>query len=106
MATTSYIFSYLVLVLAGMSLAFQQVLNSNLQTQIGSPWMATAISYFVGLATALVMTVEYCLAIKSFGRYRQEAHGSRGQVVFSEQFSLPLLSLWCPNMGWLQPSPS
>jgi uncharacterized membrane protein YdcZ (DUF606 family) len=42
-------FSYLLVVGAGVSVALQQVLNANLRSEIGSPWWAGFISYFVGM---------------------------------------------------------
>lgn len=52
MTVFSYTFCCLTVVGAGISLALQQVLNSNLRNQIQSPWWAGFVSYFVG---ALVM---------------------------------------------------
>ncbi len=43
------VFSCLLAVLAGMSVALQQVLNANLRTHLGSPWWAGSVSYLVGL---------------------------------------------------------
>lgn len=43
------LFSYLLVVAAGMSVALQQVLNANLRVQLGSPWWAGSVSYLVGL---------------------------------------------------------
>ncbi|GAD24992.1 DMT family transporter [Acidovorax sp. MR-S7] len=40
--------SSLLVVLAGMSVALQQVLNASLRTQLGSPWWAGFVSYLVG----------------------------------------------------------
>ncbi len=49
----------LIVVAAGVSVAFQQVLNANLRTELGSPWWAGFVSYLVGmiimLAVALLM---------------------------------------------------
>lgn len=44
----SYLF-YLLVVAAGASVAFQQVLIANLRMQIGSAWWAAVASYLVGL---------------------------------------------------------
>lgn len=44
---------YLAVVAAGVSIAFQQVLNSNLRAEIGSPWWAGFISYLVGTLAML-----------------------------------------------------
>lgn len=51
---SSYLF-YLLVVAAGASVAFQQVLNANLRIQIGSPWWAAASSYLVGLLFTLAI---------------------------------------------------
>lgn len=51
-----YLF-YLLVVAAGASVAFQQVLNANLRVQIGSPWWAAVASYFVGLLFTLAMAL-------------------------------------------------
>ncbi|MGB5902582.1 MAG: DMT family transporter [Xanthobacteraceae bacterium] len=49
----------LIVVVAGVSVAFQQILNANLRTELGSPWWAGFVSYLVGmiimLAVALLM---------------------------------------------------
>ena len=42
-------------VLAGASLAFQQVVNADLRSQLGSPWWAGVVSYVVGLVLMLAM---------------------------------------------------
>jgi bacterial/archaeal transporter family-2 protein len=54
---SSYTFSYLLVVAAGVSVAFQQVLNANLRTEIGSPWWAGFVSYFVGMLAMLVIAL-------------------------------------------------
>jgi len=41
---------------AGISVAFQQILNANLRSQLQSPWWAGFISYFVGMMAMLAMT--------------------------------------------------
>ncbi|MFJ7566109.1 DMT family transporter [Herminiimonas sp. NPDC097707] len=53
---SSYFFILLVIV-AGASVAFQQVLNANLRVQIGSPWWAAFVSYLVGLLFTLVIAL-------------------------------------------------
>lgn len=53
---SSYFFMLLV-VAAGASVAFQQVLNANLRIQIGSPWWAAFVSYLVGLVFTLVIAL-------------------------------------------------
>ena len=50
-------FSYLLVVGAGMSVALQQVLNTNLRSEIGSPWWAGFISYFVGMLAMLAVAL-------------------------------------------------
>jgi bacterial/archaeal transporter family-2 protein len=40
---------------AGISLAFQQVLNANLRVQLQSPWWAGLISYLVGMMAMLTV---------------------------------------------------
>lgn len=42
-------FAYVLVIAAGVSVAFQQVLNANLRAEIGSPWWAGVISYVGGL---------------------------------------------------------
>ena len=42
---------------AGISLALQQILNSNLRNQIESPWWAGFVSYFVGALVMLVVAL-------------------------------------------------
>ncbi|HIH2744367.1 DMT family transporter [Burkholderia aenigmatica] len=49
--------SYLLVVAAGVSVALQQVLNANLRAQLGSPWWAGSVSYFVGLAAMLAVAL-------------------------------------------------
>ena len=53
MTTTSLLLSCLLTVFAGACVAMQQVLNADLRTQLGSPWWAGAVSYFVGLVATL-----------------------------------------------------
>ncbi len=48
---------YIGAVVAGVSLAVQQVLNANLRMQIGSPWWAGATSYLVGTAAMLTVAI-------------------------------------------------
>ncbi|MCW2242720.1 DMT family transporter [Azospirillum canadense] len=50
-------FSYLLVVGAGVSVALQQVLNANLRTEIGSPWWAGFVSYFVGMLAMLAVAL-------------------------------------------------
>jgi bacterial/archaeal transporter family-2 protein len=44
-----YSLACLLTIVAGASVALQQVLNANLRAQIGSPWWAGFSSYFVGM---------------------------------------------------------
>ena len=49
--------SYLLVVLAGMSVALQQVLNADLRTALSSPWWAGLISYLGGTLVFLAILV-------------------------------------------------
>ena len=53
----SSVLSYLLVVAAGCSVALQQVLNANLRAQLGSPWWAGFVSYFVGLVSMLAVAL-------------------------------------------------
>ena len=57
MTGTASVLSYLLAVLAGVSVATQQVLNANLRVHLDSPWWAGCVSYFVGLATMLAVAL-------------------------------------------------
>ena len=57
MSPTSYILSCLLVVLAGGSVAFQQVLNASLRMNLGSPWWAGTVSYLVGLIAMLTVAL-------------------------------------------------
>lgn len=57
MPSVSYLLSALLVVLAGVSVALQQVLNANLRMQLGSPWWAGVASYAVGLAAMIAVAV-------------------------------------------------
>ncbi|WP_031393075.1 DMT family transporter [Sphingomonas sp. STIS6.2] len=48
---------YLITVFAGSCVALQQVLNANLRVQLGSPWWAGFISYFVGMIVMLAIAI-------------------------------------------------
>jgi bacterial/archaeal transporter family-2 protein len=48
---------YLLVVGAGVSVALQQVLNSNLRMELGSPWWAGFISYLVGTVAMLAAAI-------------------------------------------------
>ncbi len=49
--------SYLLVVLAGMSVALQQVLNADLRTALSSPWWAGLISYLGGTLVFLAILI-------------------------------------------------
>ena len=51
------LFSYLLVVGAGVSVALQQVLNADLRAQLGSPWWAGFVSYLVGLLVMLAVAL-------------------------------------------------
>lgn len=57
MSPTYYVLSYLLAVLAGSSVALQQVLNANLRAHLGSPWWAGSVSYLVGLVVMLAVAL-------------------------------------------------
>lgn len=59
MNLTFAIGSWGLVVAAGASVAFQQVLNAQLRTQLGSPWWAGVVSYAVG---TLAMLAVACVA--------------------------------------------
>jgi hypothetical protein len=48
---------YLLVVGAGGSVALQQVLNANLRLELGSPWWAGFISYFIGTLAMLAIAI-------------------------------------------------
>lgn len=48
---------YLLTVAAGCSVALQQILNAKLRAQLGSPWWAGSVSYFVGLVSMLAVAL-------------------------------------------------
>lgn len=57
MAGVSYYCSYLLVIVAGISVAIQQVFNSNLRAEIGSPWWAGFVSYALGMVVMLAVAV-------------------------------------------------
>lgn len=57
MSLALQIFSGLLVVAAGVSVALQQILNANLRTELGSPWWAGFISYLVGMTVMLVVAM-------------------------------------------------
>lgn len=48
---------YVLTVVAGCSVALQQILNANLRGQLGSPWWAGSVSYLVGLVSMLTVAL-------------------------------------------------
>jgi bacterial/archaeal transporter family-2 protein len=42
---------------AGVSVALQQVLNANLRIELGSPWWAGFVSYFIGTVAMLAVAI-------------------------------------------------
>jgi bacterial/archaeal transporter family-2 protein len=48
---------YLLVAGAGVSVALQQVLNANLQMELGSPWWAGFISFLIGAAAMLAVAI-------------------------------------------------
>ncbi|HYD66941.1 DMT family transporter [Azospirillum sp.] len=50
-------FSYLLVIGAGVSVALQQVLNATLRAELGSPWWAGFVSYFVGMVAMLAVAL-------------------------------------------------
>jgi len=48
---------YLLVVGAGISVALQQVLNTNLRMELGSPWWAGFVSYFIGTVVMLAAVI-------------------------------------------------
>ncbi len=59
---------------AGISLAVQQVLNSNLRMQIGSTWWAGATSYLVGTMAMLTVAISVD-GVKSLGTMVSRVQG-------------------------------
>lgn len=55
MSITSSVLSCLLVVIAGASVALQQILNANLRAHLGSPWWAGSASYLVGLFAMLAV---------------------------------------------------
>jgi len=49
--------SYVLVIAAGISVALQQVLNANLRAELGSPWWAGFVSYFVGMLVMLAVAL-------------------------------------------------
>lgn len=57
MTSTLSAVSYLLVVIAGISVALQQVLNANLRAELGSPWWAGFVSYLVGVTAMLLVAL-------------------------------------------------
>ena len=57
MPTSLGILGYLFAAGAGVSFVFQQAVNANLRTEIGSPWWAGFISYVGGSAVMLLVLI-------------------------------------------------
>ncbi|MBV8216299.1 MAG: DMT family transporter [Verrucomicrobia bacterium] len=57
MTAISYLFCCLAVVAAAVSVALQQVLNTNLRSQLESPWWAGRISYAVGTVVMLTLAL-------------------------------------------------
>jgi len=57
MPSSSILVFSLFSIMAGVSVALQQVLNSNLRVQLASPWWAGFVSYFVGGITMLLVAL-------------------------------------------------
>ena len=53
----TYVVPYLLVVGAGVSVALQQILNANLRSELGSPWWAGFVSYFVGMVAMLAVAL-------------------------------------------------
>lgn len=57
MAGLGLLLSYLLVVGAGVGIAFQQIVNSNLREELGSPWWAGFVSFAVGTLVMLVVAL-------------------------------------------------
>lgn len=57
MPLLSPLLAYAVTILAGASVAMQQAVNARLRGEIGSPWWAGFISYFVGMVVMLLVAL-------------------------------------------------
>jgi hypothetical protein len=88
MPSTITIAIYLLVVGAGASLAFQQVLNANLRVAIGSPWWAGFGSYLGGMLVMLAVASlapgpRLSLAAVSHDAAAQRSRALRVFVIFS-----------------------
>lgn len=57
MGSGSFVSACLLVIGAGVSVAFQQILNANLRVELGSPWWAGFVSYFVGMIVMLTAAI-------------------------------------------------
>ncbi|WP_424193578.1 DMT family transporter [Ampullimonas aquatilis] len=57
MTNLSFLLYAFLVVIAGISVAIQQVLNANLRAHIGSTWWAGFTSYFVGVMVMLIIAL-------------------------------------------------
>ena len=57
MGALTNIFFCLLVIGAGISVAIQQILNTNLRNEIGSPWWAGFVSYVIGAIVMLMLTL-------------------------------------------------
>ena len=57
MGSGSFVSACLLVIGAGVSVAFQQILNANLRAELGSPWWAGFVSYFVGMIVMLTAAI-------------------------------------------------
>jgi len=78
---------YLLIVGAGVSVAFQQVLNANLRMELGSAWWAGFISYFTGTLAMLAIAVASREPWLS-GTWPRARRGFRGPAESSARSSL------------------
>lgn len=71
----SNLLPYAIVIGAGVSVAFQQVVNANLRAQLDSPWWAGFVSYVVG------MLIMLALALGTSGARLPAATSLRGPLV-------------------------
>ena len=92
-ACLNVMFSLLV-VGAGVGVALQQVLNANLRMELGSPWWAGFISYFVGMVVMLAIAITSGEPRFTEAMATRTYPGLRGQAESSVRFSSARRSLW------------
>ncbi len=78
MSFSASLWSHLLVVLAGVSVALQQVLNANLRAHLGSPWWAGSVSYLVGLLAMLAVAL-----IAPGPRFSESFSGGAGWLSWS-----------------------